>query len=429
MPKRSLFESQAARQTFWLLMIGVLIIYGAGIYLSITYIQNRYIRVTPRTLEHLLLRAVSITRYPPKQTPREVMHKIRHLHRRGFRFRISKDKQRGAVVLATLDKRAIAKLVQANKNALRVSIPINQGDYWVNIRGRVVEHQWLLFGFILTTVITFAALVLLCFWTVRRLAIPVDQLTEAAKRFGVDVQAPPMAEVGTPEMQQVIKAFNEMQGRIRRLIHDRTNMLAAISHDLRSPITRLQLRAEYLKGTPQYDKAIADLEDMERMITSILSFARDHRRSEAAEKFDLNALLESLCHDISDSGHEVVYSGSEKRLPFYGRLSAIKRALTNLIENAVKYGDKAEVTLQQQGNYLQVRIHDEGPGIPADSLDKVFEPFYRVDAARTPSKSGVGLGLAVARDIIVAHGGDISLLNREPRGLTVLVSLPVEAAI
>jgi signal transduction histidine kinase len=215
-----------------------------------------------------------------------------------------------------------------------------------------------------------------------------------------------------------------MQDRVRRLLHDRTQMLAAISHDLRTPITRLQLRAEYLQGTNQYDKAIADLKEMENMISSILSFARDHVRSENMERFDLNALLQTLCDDLADVGSHVVYHSELQRMPYFGRIVALKRAINNLIENAVKYGDRAEVSLKQTDKELQIRISDEGPGIPQDQLEKVFAPFYRVDTARSPKKSGTGLGLAVARDIIRAHGGEIRLYNREPHGLTAVISLP-----
>ncbi len=352
--------------------------------------------------------------------------RLRRLNQRGFRVRIADRAQRGAILVKNTTPAALTKLVEAHKQHVRVSLPLPD-KRWLNIRGRVIEHQWLLFGFILTTIILVAALVLLCYWAVQHLALPLGQLVDAAKRFGMDVQAPPLAESGTAEMQEFSRAFNQMQGRIRRLLHDRTTMLAAISHDLRTPITRLQLRTEYLKGTPQYEKAVADLEDMERMITSILAFARDHTRSEAAERFDINALLESTCNDFCDAGHQVVYHGLDQRVAFYGRLSAIRRVITNIIENAIKYGECAEVYLFLKSDTLQIRVDDNGPGISQAELEKVFEPFYRVDPSRSPKTGGVGLGMAVARDIVTAHGGEIQLINREPSGLSVLITLPIKS--
>jgi len=266
----------------------------------------------------------------------------------------------------------------------------------------------------------------MCAWAVKRLATPLGLFVNATKRFGVDVDAPPLALQGPPELQEVIVAFNEMQARVKRLLNDRTQMLAAISHDLRTPITRLQLRAEYLEDTNQYDKAIADLNEMENMISSVLSFARDHTQEEAMQRFDLNALLETLCNDMEDLGHDAVYHSDGSRAPYFGRISASRRAFTNLVENAIKYGEKVDVILKKVGDdILEVKISDSGPGIPESQMEKVFSPFYRVDAARSLQKAGAGLGLAVARDVIRAQGGDIQLSNREPRGLMVQVSLPL----
>ena len=149
-------------------------------------------------------------------------------------------------------------------------------------------------------------------------------------------------------------------------------------------------------------------------------------RSENMERFDLNALLESLCDEMVDVGHAVHYESDIQRWPYFGRIGALKRAFSNLIENAIKYGSEAEVMLKRVDNGVQIKIIDQGPGIPEDQFEKVFAPFYRVDQSRSPKTSGTGLGLAVARDIVRAHGGDITLFNRELKGLIVLVMLPLQ---
>jgi signal transduction histidine kinase len=313
-------------------------------------------------------------------------------------------------------------LVNELKERSEVSISLSK-EQWLNVRIRPFQ-PYLLWKLAIAALGLLLAWIFLSIWGIKRLDLPLQSLLEAAQRFGIDMQTPPLPVTGPAEIQKVIEAFNEMQQRIRRLLDDRTQMLAAISHDLRTPITRLQLRAEYLKGTPQYDKALEDLNDMENMIDSVLAFARSHMQVEPMDHFDLNVLLETLCDDLSDMGHSVTYHPSVSRQPYFGRLGALKRALNNVIENAIKYGKSAEVSLHHYASYWQIKVADQGPGIAADQMEKVFTPFYRVDLSRSSKIRGTGLGLTVARDIIRAHGGDITLHHQEPRGLVVLITLP-----
>ncbi len=236
-----------------------------------------------------------------------------------------------------------------------------------------------------------------------------------------------MAVEGSREMREVIIEYNNMQEKIRRLVLDRTQMLAAISHDLRTPITRLLMRIEYLQGSEQYDKAVKDLKEMDQMIRSILAFARDYAANEVMEKFELGALLESICNDLVDTKLDVEYLSWDMHKVFYGRVNALRRAISNVIENAVKYGDKAYVQMELKQGEVQIKVKDCGPGIPEVEMEKVFAPFYRVDPARNPEKGGSGLGLAVSRDIIRSHAGDVKLYNSdEPgMGLLVVMHLPV----
>ncbi|TAN59199.1 MAG: two-component sensor histidine kinase [Magnetospirillum sp.] len=216
-----------------------------------------------------------------------------------------------------------------------------------------------------------------------------------------------------------------MQGRIRRFVDDRTQMLAAISHDLRSPITRLRLRTELLPEGEGRDKMLRDLDEMEAMVASSLDFARGEAADEATQTIDLAATLEAICDNAADMGLATEFEW-ERRLVCACRPAAIKRALANLIENAARYGRQAKVRAYSNEQAIEVVIEDAGPGIPEAELEKVFGPFYRVEGSRNRKTGGIGLGLTVARGIIRAHGGDILLQNRPEGGLRVTVTLPQE---
>lgn len=416
---KSLLKNHSAIQAFSVLLVGFLIILTASLFIFYFYITRMRTPVNRKEFAEEFTRIVRLAHIiPPKQLRRH----LGILHDRHIRLSIANKPEPNSIVVYLMRPKELINIGEKHFRQLVASILLTNGQ-WLIVRGRVPEYPWFMFAFIITASLLFIAWVTLCVWVISRLSLPINQFIQAAKRFGVDIQSPPMAETGSQEIREIIKSFNEMQERIRRLLHDRTQMLAAISHDLRAPITRLQLRAEYLKGTPQYEKAIADLKEMDHMISSILAFTRGYANTEVMERFDLNALLETLCNDMVDAGYAVKYIGSESRSVILGRLQALKRAFTNLIENAVKYGKHAEVSLIQQVDTLQVKINDEGPGIPESEMENVFAPFYRIDPSRSPQKSGAGLGLAVARDIIRSHGGDITLFNREPQGLTVVVTL------
>jgi signal transduction histidine kinase len=220
----------------------------------------------------------------------------------------------------------------------------------------------------------------------------------------------------------VAKAFNAMQARIRRLIDDRTQTLAAVSHDLRTPITRLRLRTEFVGDRDLRRMIDGDLDEMERMIDSTLAFLRG-AGGEESKAIDIGSVLRTICDQAADAGHDVVLSGSE-RAALYGKPLAIKRAFSNLIDNAIKYGERARVSLVDGPNDLVVTIEDEGPGITECEQERVFDPFYRIEGSRSRETGGTGLGLTLARTVVRSHGGEIMLENRPNGGLRVVVSLP-----
>jgi signal transduction histidine kinase len=263
-------------------------------------------------------------------------------------------------------------------------------------------------------------------WTVNH---PLIAFARAAERVGVDVNAPVLPEQGPAQLKRAIRAFNEMQSRLQRFLSDRTRMLGAISHDLRTPLTRLRLRIETDRAAEEKSKVLGDIEIMESMLTSTLSFIRGVDDVEAAEVVDLDSLLQTVCDLVTDTGGEVSYAGSG-RSRYYCKPQSMMRALTNIVANAAKYGAHAEVSLSRNANGgFQIQIADDGPGIADEEKSKVFEPFYRTAIARDTDRQGMGLGLSIARSIILAHGGVIALGDRTPCGLAVTVHLPVAADV
>lgn len=266
--------------------------------------------------------------------------------------------------------------------------------------------------------------VLLSWFVAQRLAAPIKDFAAAAERLGVDSAAPPLKERGPHELRVAIRAFNTMQQRLKRFVEDRTQMLAAMSHDLRTPLHRLRLRAEFMENEDQQRKALADLEAMNGMIDATLAFARDDAKREPRQLVDLAVLIQDLCDDAADAGAPVSYAG-----PFVANIccrpGAVGRAVSNLIDNAVKYGGAARVSVTQELDCFCVTVDDDGAGIPLAEQEKVFAPFYRLEPSRSRDTGGVGLGLSVARTIAREHGGEVRLNNRADGGLRARLELPI----
>ncbi len=306
---------------------------------------------------------------------------------------------------------------------LEVSARLTDGS-WVNIRvgGRRAVGFWSP-HMVASTVVMVLAIVVLGLWATGWVGRPLAAFAMAADRLGRDVNAPPLPEGGPSEIHFAVTAFNRMQDRIRRFVEDRTRMLAAISHDLRSPITRMRLRAEMLEGGEPRERMLADLDEMEAMVSSSLEFARAEATDEPTQVVDLAATLGTICDNAADIGLDARFEW-EGRLACTCRPTAIKRALTNLVENAARYGGRATVRAGHVGTDIEIVIEDEGPGIPEADFEKVFTPFFRLEESRNRNTGGIGLGLTVARTIVRGHGGDIRLENRPSGGLRVSVLLP-----
>jgi signal transduction histidine kinase len=255
-----------------------------------------------------------------------------------------------------------------------------------------------------------------------RIARPIRRLSSAAEALGRGESIPALPEQGPDDIRQMTEAFNLMQARLHRFVDDRTRLLAAIGHDLRTPITSLRLRAEFVSDPELQERMLATLDEMQTMTEATLAFAREEATVEPTRSVDLTALVSSLCDDLSDLGLDVTFSDAPS-IHYRCRPDALRRAIRNLVENAVRYGERARVSLEKRREGFVVLIEDDGPGIPEASFEKVFAPFFRLERSRNRETGGVGLGLSIARAIVRHHGGDIVFDNKQKR-FQVSVRLP-----
>ncbi|MFA9438967.1 ATP-binding protein [Uliginosibacterium sp. sgz301328] len=271
--------------------------------------------------------------------------------------------------------------------------------------------------------ISLAVVTSLTLLALRQVSKPLHTLAEAADMLGQDLAAPPLAEKGSAETRRAARAFNRMQARVRRLVTERARALAAVSHDLRTPLTRLRLRAELIDDGDLREQITADVDAMRQMIDTTLDYLRSLHDPEEIRRIDINGLLQSLVEDATRLGKHATLDGSA-RWPYPGKLLALTRAVQNLIDNAIKYGGCAHVRICDEAAELRIVIEDRGLGIPQEELAKVTAPYYRPDAARNPATGGVGLGLSIVKDVALLHGGELLLENVEPSGLRATLILP-----
>ena len=268
-----------------------------------------------------------------------------------------------------------------------------------------------------------ASIAFLAYLVARMTTRPFKQLAQAAQDLGQDINRAPLELSGASEIRQASAAFNAMQARIRQYIFQRTQMLAAITHDLQTPLTRMRLRLEKVSDTELQERLIGDLSAMQQMVREGLVLARSMDTTEAMHPLDLDSLLEAVCADASDAGQEVTLAGKAS-MALLGRPLDLRRCLGNLIDNAVKYGRDARVVVDRINGTARIRIRDSGPGVPKSELSRVFDPFYRIETSRSRESGGTGLGLTIARNIAEHHGGSITLANHPEGGLEVTLMLP-----
>jgi signal transduction histidine kinase len=277
----------------------------------------------------------------------------------------------------------------------------------------------------MTLLFAVISVTLLGLWAARALTAPLSSFARAAESFSLNGAAAPLPERGPEEIRSVAKALNRMRERISALIDDRTKMLAAISHDLRTPITRMRLRSEFIEDETHRSRMLSDLDQMRSMLESVLSFLRNDRKLESMTLVDIATTLQLIADQFADMGHKVAYDGPAHAMATV-RPDDLHRSITNLVENAVRYGASATIRLAESSDTVTIDVEDDGPGISDERKDVMLEPFVRGDDARNMDEvTGFGLGLSIARSIVLAHGGELSLNDRQPHGLMVRIRLPL----
>lgn len=309
------------------------------------------------------------------------------------------------------------------RHMMLVSVRLDDGS-WVNFSsttlGATQHADW---SVLAVTICFGIAIIVVAVLLLRWATRPLRELALAAERFSLDDTPHLLSETGPAEVRRAARAFNTMRERIQRLVSERMQALAAVSHDLRTPITRLRLRSEFIEDEATRDLVDADLAEMEGLIDSILEFLRGGVSSEAIRSIDLVSVIETIVDDHADQGHSVRLSGiGHGRV--LGRILGLKRAFWNVIGNAVKFGNHVSVVVDETPGYLKITVNDDGPGIQEEDMERVFQPFVRLEESRGRETGGSGLGLTIARAVVVAHRGEITLTNRNEGGLCVTIILP-----
>jgi signal transduction histidine kinase len=315
--------------------------------------------------------------------------------------------------------------LQPVEMGMKFSIRLPDGQWLNAVNRRTVQPDiWsdVATGSVLTSLIMVA---LVAFYISRRMSRPLRALADGADRLGRGETVSPLPNKGGPEeVQRATQAFNAMGERIRRFVDDRTRMLAAISHDLRTPITNLRLRVELLEEGETKARMLETLDELRSTVEAALAFSREEVGEEAVLA-DLSTLVQSVCDDFADTGQPVFFAEAP-RLALVCRTSSLRRAVRNLVENAVAYGGVARVSMERRGQEVEITIADDGPGIPDGEVERVFQPFVRLEVSRNRRTGGVGLGLSIARSVARGHGGDVRLYNRPEGGMDAIITLPVE---
>jgi len=296
---------------------------------------------------------------------------------------------------------------------------------WVTFENRVADEVFAnYYPLLLILAILLATVLFVSLLAVRWVTRPLTMLAQAADNLGGDINQPPLLETGPTEVRHAAHAFNTMQVRLQRFIEDRARLLTAISHDLKTPITRMRLRTEMLDDDELRKNFTKNLDEMQAIATETLDFLRADDAREPLQPVDVCALLETIKDDAAELGQQIDIETCQVQ-PYPARPLALKRCISNLVNNALQYGNSVRMSAYETEETLEICIIDSGPGIPEQQLEAVFEPFYRLETSRSRETGGTGLGLSIARNIALSHGGDLRLENRAEGGLKAVLSLPL----
>ncbi len=317
------------------------------------------------------------------------------------------------------------KLMHNHLSGIEMTLSIELGNgEWLNVDTRFQRPplQWSLLSTVSFGITAAILLAAVCWYLLSRLTYPLRRVSEAAERFGRGENADSLPETGPREVQELTATFNQMQDRLTRFTADRTRIMAALGHDLRSPLTALRVRAELVDDEETKNAMISSIEEMQEMVEMTLAFARGMAVSETFESVEIGSFLTQLKRDMLNS-FDLKDNGGDVALRV--RPNALRRALRNVIENAIRYGGNADVSIHRGQDVVAIEISDAGPGIPEEEIEEVFEPFFRLERSRSRETGGTGLGLSIARTLLRASGGDITLSNKPEGGIRARVSLPL----
>lgn len=309
-----------------------------------------------------------------------------------------------------------------DSHGMGIAVQLSDGRWLNSVYRKTMPNPFWNTQSLVSLAVTATTLALIGVFVANRMARPMRRLAGAAEALGRGQSVAPLPETGPDDIRRTTEAFNRMQARLTRFVEDRTRMLAAISHDLRTPLTSLRLRAEFVTDSDAQQKMMATIDEIQTMTEAALAFAREEAVTEATRTVNLTALIESLCDDLADLGQNVTFLDSPK-ITYRCRPDGLRRATRNLIENAVRYGNEARVQLNETSSSVRIVIEDNGRGIPEADFERVFEPFFRLESSRNRETGGVGLGLSIARATVRHHGGDITLMQLE-KGLRATITLP-----
>ncbi len=316
-------------------------------------------------------------------------------------------------------------LDQPNTMGMGVTVQLPDGTWLNTVFSKKLANGLWTSRSMISLALTAVFISLCAAWIAQAMTRPMRDLAAAAEALGRGENVPPLEENGPDDIRHTAEAFNRMQARLQRFVEDRTRMLAAIGHDLRTPLTSLRLRAEFVSDDETREKMLATLDELRQMTEATLAFSRDQAIAEPTRNVNLTALVESLCDDLAGIGLNVSFEGGAN-ISYRCRADALKRALRNLIENAVRYGERARVHIESTSSAVSIVVEDNGPGISEQDIGRVFAPFFRLEDSRNRETGGIGLGLSIARDIVRHHGGDVSLCNTGS-GLRATIALPQAA--
>jgi signal transduction histidine kinase len=324
--------------------------------------------------------------------------------------------------------RGIAQKVIPHGISYMAQIQLIDGQ-WIEFHSHIPEKVLTIPKYFFPSLLLLVALVTgLSFLAMRLITHPLTILAEAAEQFGRDIEGTPISESGCTELRTAARAFNAMQARLLRFIQERMHLLAAISHDLKTPLTRMKLRSEILQRTEPTIGGIYlnNIAEMEEMVGSALDYIQGMERLEKKKLVYIQSILETLEMEYSEIGQDIQIECS-KTEAFWVMPGSFKRCLSNLIQNAIKYGEQATIIARIQDHQLWISVTDDGPGIPEEDLKKVFEPFVRLETSRSRHTGGVGLGLSIAQNIARSHGGELTIKNRPDIGLEAILIIPTES--